>query len=83
MYKILVDVYVPSLLKDFEFFIPLRSRIDEVTSLIRKAIEEMTDGMFLPDSGVMLCDRESGEIFNINLTVEQIGLKEGSRLMLM
>ncbi|MBR0133373.1 MAG: methyltransferase [Lachnospiraceae bacterium] len=83
MYKILVDVYVPSLLQNFEFFIPLKSRVDEVTALIRKAIEEMTDGMFFPDSGVMLCDRESGEIFNINLTVEQIGLKEGSRLMLM
>ena len=82
MNKILVEIYVPSLMKTFEVYIPRHSKVFEVMQLLESAVVELSDKTFKPGPNVLLCDRNSGMIYNINLTVEQIGLKNGSQLLL-
>ena len=83
MSKILTEVFVPSIRETFEIYIPLDSRISEVLTLIEQAVQELTGGAFLPDRQVVLCERNSGMVYNINMTVEQVGLKNGSQLMIL
>ena len=83
MNKILVEVFVPSIRETFEIYIPVDSRISEVLTLIEQAVQELTGGAFLPDRQVVLCERNSGMVYNINMTVEQVGLKNGSQLLIM
>lgn len=82
MDKVLVEVFVPVLDRWFDIRIPLRSPMYEVLDLVKKAVMEMSDGRFSADSNVAICHREDGTIININLSVYELGIRNGSKLML-
>lgn len=82
MEKILVNIYVPVLKKSYDMFIPADSPLHEVLDLIKKAVTELSDGLYFPDRNTALCRREDGQIFNINMLVFELGIQNGSRLML-
>ena len=82
MDKVLVEVYVPVLDRSYDIFIPLRSPMYEVLELIKKAIKEMSDGRFIANENTSICYRENGAIININLSVYELEIKNGSKLML-
>lgn len=82
MDKVLVEVYVPVLDRSYDIFIPLRSPMFEVLELIKKAIKEMSDGRFIANENTAICHRENGTIININLSVYELEIRNGSKLML-
>ena len=82
MEKVLVEVYVPGLERSFDVFIPVQSPMYEVLELIKKAVREMSDGRFVVNENTTLCHRENGTIININLSVYELRIKNGSKLML-
>ena len=82
MDKVLVEVYVPVLDRSFDIFIPLRSPMFEVLGLIKKAVKEMSDGRFIANENTVICHRENGTIININLSVYELEIRNGSKLML-
>lgn len=82
MDKVLVEVFVPVLDRSYDIFIPLRSPMYEVLELIKKAIKEMSDGRFITNENTAICYRENGAIININLSVYELEIKNGSKLML-
>lgn len=82
MEKVLVEVFVPVLERSFDIFIPLSSPMFEVLELIKKAVKEMSDGRFVADTNTALCHREDGTIININLSVYELEIRNGSKLML-
>lgn len=82
MEKVLVEIFVPVLDRSFDVFIPLRSPMYEVLELIKKAISEMSDGRFIANQNTTICHREDGSILNINLSVYELEIRNGSKLML-
>lgn len=82
MEKILVEVYVPSLMKSFDIFIPYVSQLGTVLELIKKAVNEITDGLFVPMDNTVICNFETGKILDINKSVSELEICNGSRLML-
>lgn len=82
MDKVLVEVFVPVLERTFDIFIPVQSPMYEVLGLMKKAIREMSDGRFAADENTAICYREDGTIININLSVYELEIKNGSKLML-
>lgn len=82
MEKVLVEIFVPVLDRSFDVFIPLQSRMYEVLELIKKAISEMSDGRFIANQNTTICHREDGSILNINLSVYELEIRNGSKLML-
>lgn len=82
MDKVLVEVYVPVLDRSFDIFIPLSSPMFEVLELIKKAVKEMSDGRFIANENTAICHRENGTIININLSVYELEIRNGSKLML-
>ena len=81
MNKLLVEVYVPAIGSVYDVFIPIGAKVYELAPLISTAIEKLSDGLFA-SADTVLCDGVSGSIYNINLSVEDMKLKNGSRLML-
>jgi len=79
--KILVEVIVPAAEKKFDVFIPSASRMSEVKMLISGVISELSDGKFKADKTSVLCDAESGSIFDVNKIVAELGIKNGSGLI--
>ena len=82
MDKALIEVYVPVLDRSFDLFIPLTSPMHDVLELIKKAVSEMSDGRFVANANTTICNREDGTIININLSVYELGIRNGSKLML-
>lgn len=82
MDKVLVEVFVPILENSFDIFIPRQSMMHEVLGLIKKAIVEMSDGRFIANENTVICHREDGSIININLSVYDLEICNGSKLML-
>ena len=82
MEKALVEIYVPAINSSFDVFIPLHSPMYEVADLIKKAVVEMSNKRFVADENIAICHREDGTILNINLSVYELGIKNGSKLML-
>lgn len=82
MEKVLVEIFVPVINQSFDVFIPLQSPMYEVLELIKKAISEMSDGRFIANENTTICNREDGTIININLSVYELEIRNGSKLML-
>ncbi|MEG2813593.1 MAG: EsaB/YukD family protein [Oscillospiraceae bacterium] len=80
--KILIDVYIPVAKKSYDMFIPTHLTMYEVLKLIMKIATEMSGGLFVGDENTTICNRKDGTILNINLSVNELGLRNGSKLML-
>ena len=81
MTKILVEVVVPAAEKRFDVFIPQGSRLSEVKQLMSGILSELSEGKFKADAASVLCDADSGKVFDINKKVAELKIKNGSKLM--
>ncbi|NMB34509.1 MAG: methyltransferase [Clostridium sp.] len=82
MERILVEVFLPSSNTSYDIFISPESVLSEVLSLISSALSSLAQGEFRASNDTILCDADSGKIFDINTSVAELGIKNGSRLML-
>lgn len=81
--KILVDVIVPLLEEKYQLYIPINKRISVVIRLIEKALNEMTNGYYPIKEGSVIIDVESGNVFDINITVKESKMFNGSQIILL
>lgn len=79
--QILVECFVPSINRSYDAILPLDKTIHDVLELLSKSICELSGGLFIVDNSI-LCERQNGKVLNINLTVKEQGLTNGSKLML-
>ncbi|ALC89391.1 methyltransferase [Bacillus sp. FJAT-18017] len=82
MNKVLVEIFLPATGQSFDVFVPLDSRMSEVLQMVSTLLSELSDGKFKASRDAVLCDAASGIIFNINMFVSELGIKNGSKLML-
>lgn len=80
--KVLVEIFVPAAGEKFDVFIPLDSRMSEVLRLAAAALSDLSRGKYKATDEVVLCDMDSGIIYNVNKVVAELGIRTGSRLML-
>jgi hypothetical protein len=80
--KILVEIYLPAVNQNYDVYIPLTSKLHEVTDLLANAFTELSNGYFTASQDTVLCDKATGHLLDINKSVLELGLYNGSRLML-
>ena len=81
MSKLLIEVHVPAIGKTFDVSIPHNAKVFELLPLITNAVTQLSDGLFMPND-VALCNGNTGVIYNNNMSVDDMQLKNGSRIML-
>ena len=81
--KVTLEVYLPAAQQTFDVQVPPYARLSQVTALAGKSLTALSGGRYDAATAPMLCDRMSGEILNVNMTVWELGLRNGSRLMLL
>lgn len=82
MDKILVEVYLPSAELTYDVYIPIESKISEITQLISNAITDISDNKYKKGVDITLCDFLTGKEYNQNTKVFETNLENGSKLML-
>ena len=82
MNKILVEIFLPALGQKYDTLIPIEIKLSEVIVLLTKVLNELSNGSYIATEDAILCDLETGNIFSVNMSVYELGLKNGSKLML-
>lgn len=80
--KALVEIIIPAASQKYDVYIPLDSKMSEVVAMVAIALSDLSNGRYKATSEAVLCDADTGIIFNINTEVAELGIKTGSRLML-
>jgi hypothetical protein len=82
MKKYLVDVYIPAAGRHMDAFIPCGKRVGEAAFLLAGIAETVCEGAFLKIDNSVLISAENGLPFDRNKTVDDAGIKNASRLIL-
>ncbi len=82
MNKVLVQLSIPVTGESYDILIPRTLSVSQVTHLLAAFFVGMTGGAYMPDDESVLCSMEDGRIYNVNSSVENLHLKNGSNLML-
>lgn len=81
--KVLVNVIVPLLEESYELYIPINKRISEVIKLIEKALIEITNGYYPNKDNSVIIDGETGNVIDVNITVKESKMINGSKVILL
>ena len=81
--KLLVTVIVPLLEEKYEVFIPIGKRVSDIIRLLEKALKEMTNGYYPDKEDSVIIDAESGNVFDVNITVKETKMINGSKIILL
>lgn len=80
--KALVEIFVPAAAQKYDVYIPLESKMCDVTKMVAAALSELSDGKYKATGEAILCNADTGIIYNINMEIAELGIRTGSRLML-
>lgn len=82
MDKILVEVFLPAANQKYDVYIPVKSKIYEIIQLMGSVFSELSHGFFIDTQDMVLYCEEKKSILDINLSIEELSLKNGSKLIL-
>ncbi len=80
--KILIELQIPLIEKQFDLFIPINKKIGTIKNLVEQALVELTDNAYSPKDESNFYSKETGDIYDVNKTVRDTDLKNGSRIIL-
>ena len=82
MNKILVNVYVPSLEENYDFWIPINKKIYKIILLLIKIINESSGDYYRPTTMPLLYDKLTAKPYDINMTVKDNQIGNGTEMIL-
>lgn len=81
--KILVELEIPIIEKKYDLFIPINKKIGTIKNLIEKSLLDLTDNSYEIKDDTNLYSKETGIVYDVNETVRDTDLKNGSRIILL
>lgn len=82
MKKALVEIYIPTLELRFDALLPREVPLYDTLPLLTRAANQLSGGRFIQTGETVLCHREDGSIINMNMSPWELGIENGSQLML-
>ena len=83
MDKVLVEVSLPATDRKFEVYIPLDLKFYDITFLTSKVLSELSNGLFISTEDSILCEGNTGEVLDVNMSPRELKIKNGDKLMLL
>ena len=80
--KILVTICVPLLESNYEVYLPINRKISTIIKLLEKALMEITNGYYPNKDNSVVIDEKSGNVYDINITVKESKMMNGSKIIL-
>ena len=81
--KINVDIFVPTINETYNVFLPVNKSVGEIIHLLNKSINELTKGAFPISNNLSLLNLYTNSIYNLNFSVKDNKILNGSKLMLL
>ncbi len=80
--KILIELYIPLIEKNYDLYIPINKKIGTIKKLVEEGLTDLTDNDYVIKENSNFYSKETGEVYNVNLAVRETDLKNGSRIIL-
>lgn len=80
--KILIELYIPLIEKKYDLYIPISKKIGTIKKLIEEGLTELSDHAYIIKEDTNLYSKETGKIYDVNQSVRETDLKNGSRIIL-
>ena len=80
--KILIELYIPLIEKSYDLYIPINKKVGTIKRLIEESLVKLTDNAYIPKEQTNLYSKETGQIYDVNKTIRDTDLKNGSRIIL-
>ncbi len=80
--KILLEVYVPSIEKEYDVFVPISKRVGTIKTLIERGILDFAGDGFQVKEDSNFYSKTTGQIYDVNSKIIDTDLKNGSRIIL-
>ncbi len=81
--KILIELEIPLIEKKYDLFIPINKKVGTIKKLIENALVELIDNDYEIREDTNLYSKDTGEIYDVNKTVRDTDLQNGSRIILL
>ena len=81
--KILIELEIPLIEEYYDLFVPINKKIGTIKTLIENSLADLTDGAYVPNEASNFYSKETGNIYDVNQSVRDTDLKNGSRVILM
>ena len=82
MNKVLVKVYMPSMNKQYNVWLPLNKKIYNITLLLMKGANELDELDFDKKDMPSLYNKLTGTHYNVNLKLKDTDIRNGAELIL-
>ena len=82
MNKVLVSVYVPALEENYDFWLPINKKVYRIILLLIKIINESSGDYYRPTTMPLLYDKMTFHPYDINKTVKDNQIKNGTEIIL-
>ncbi len=80
--KILIELYIPLIEKNYDLYIPINKKIGTIKKLIEEGLIDLTDHDYIIKEESNFYSKETGEVYDVNKSVRETDLKNGSRIVL-
>lgn len=80
--KILIGLYIPLIEKNYDIYIPVNKKIGTIKKLIEQGLVELTDNSYIIKEDSNFYSKENGQIYDVNKTVRDTDLENGSKIIL-
>ena len=80
--KILLEVYIPSIEKEYDIFVPVNKKIGTIKKMIETGIIDLTDDVYSISDDTNLYSKDTGNMYDVNIKLIDTDLKNGSRIIL-
>ena len=81
--KILIELEITLIEKKYDLFIPINKKIGTIKKLIESSLSDLTDNDYEIREDANLYSKDTGEIYDVNKTVKDTDLQNGSRIILL
>lgn len=78
----MVEVYLPAAQKTFDMRIPALGFMGEINNLVASLASDLSDGSYKATKQTILINAENGEMYDVNMTASEQGIRNGTRLIL-
>ena len=80
--KILIELDIPLIEKSYDLYIPINKKIGTIKKLLEESLIELTDNAYVIKESTNFYSKETGQIYDVNKSVRETDLKNGSRIIL-
>ena len=80
--KILICLYIPLIEKKYDLYIPINKKVGTIKKLIEEGLLEITENDYVISQETNFYSKDTGQVYDVNQTVKDTDLKNGSRIIL-